>query len=112
MFGTQPMVSYVGNASVLDSSNKNRKIKVRVYSNFLKDIVEDLGFTVVHENDDQNTYDFLVYPDYMKDEIINEIKFNGFRAVEIPSHKNAPLNPIEKAELRYNILEKNLCMKL
>jgi segregation and condensation protein B len=112
MFGTQPMVSSVGNAGVLDSSNENRKIKVKVYSNFLKDIVEDLGFTVVHENDDQNTYDFLVYPDYMKDEITNKIKLNGFRVVEIPSHKNVPLNPIKRAELRYNILEKKLCMKL
>jgi len=110
MFGTQPMVSSMGNTGVLDSSNENRKIKVKVYSNFLKDIVEDLGFTVVHENDD--IYDFLVYPDYMKDEITDEIKLNGFRAVEIPSHKNAPLNPIKRAELRYKILEKNLCMKL
>ncbi len=112
IFGTQPVVSSVGNDGVLDSSNENRKIKVKVYSNFLKDIVEDLGFTVVHENDDQNIYDFLVYPDYMKDKITDEIKLNGFRAVEIPSHRNVPLNPIKRAELRYNILEKRLCMKL
>ena len=118
IFGTQPLVSSVENVSVLDSSNENRKIKVKVYSNFLKDIVKDLGFTVVQENDDHDTYDFLVYPDYMKDEIrdkiTNEITddLNNFMTVEIPSHKNAPLNPIERAELRYNILEKKLCTKL
>lgn len=82
----------------------NRKIKVRVYSNFLKDIVEDMGFKIVKED-----YDFVVYPDYMKDKI-NEIEDN-IKVVEIPSHKNVPLNPIERAEMRYNILEKELCMK-
>ncbi len=84
---------------------ENRKIKVRVYSNFLKDIVEDMGFSLVNDN-----YDFVVYPDYMKDKIINEIEDN-IKAVEIPSHKNVPLNPLERAKIRYNILEKELCMK-
>jgi len=84
--------------------DKNRKIKVRVYSNFLKDIVEDMGFKIVKEN-----YDFVVYPDYMKDKI-NEIEDN-IKVVEIPSHKNVPLSPIKRAEMRYNILEKELCMK-
>ena len=83
---------------------ENRKIKVRVYSNFLKDIVEDMGFNVVRED-----YDFVVYPDYMKDKI-NEIEDN-IKVVEIPSHKNVPLNPIKRAEMRYSILEKELCMK-
>jgi hypothetical protein len=84
-------------------SNENRKIKVKVYSNFLKDIVEDMGFKIVNED-----YNFVVYPDYMKDKI-SEIE-DDIR-VEIPSHKNVPLNPIERAEMRYNILEKELCMK-
>ena len=86
------------------NKDKNRKIKVKVYSNFLKEIVEDMGFKIVKED-----YDFVVYPDYMKDKI-NEMEDN-IKTVEIPSHKNVPLNPIKRAEMRYNILEKELCMK-
>ncbi|MGB9936551.1 MAG: hypothetical protein ACPK7O_02425 [Methanobacterium sp.] len=85
--------------------NKNRNIKVRVYSNFLKEIVEDMGFNVVDTH-----YDFVVYPDYMKDKIINEIEDN-IKLVEIPSHKNVPLDPLKRAQMRYSILEKELCMK-
>ncbi|MCZ3366163.1 MULTISPECIES: hypothetical protein [Methanobacterium] len=83
-------------------SKKNRKIKVKVYSNFLKEIVKDMGFSVVDKD-----YNFVVYPDYMKDNVVNE----DAETVEIPSHKNVPLSAIERAEMRYNILEKRLCMK-
>ncbi|WP_431062194.1 hypothetical protein [Methanobacterium sp.] len=101
-FGTKPLNYEIKNTK--DSNkDKNRKIKVRVYSNFLKDIVEDMGYNIVQENPH-----FVVYPDYMKD----EIKIEDYsKAVEIPSHKNAPLNPIKRAEMKYNILEKELCMK-
>ncbi len=84
----------------------NRKIKVKVYSNFLKDIVNDLGFTLVSEN-----HHYLVYPDYTKNEIFEEIIILGDRAVEVPSHKNASKNPIKRAEIRYKLLEKKLCTK-
>ncbi len=87
--------------------NENRKIKVKVYSNFLREIVEDMGFRIVTDDN----YDYLVYPDYLKNEINREINFAGERAIELPSHKNASLNPIKRAEIRYQILEKNLCMK-
>ncbi|PAV02899.1 MULTISPECIES: hypothetical protein [Methanobacterium] len=83
-------------------SKKNRKIKVKVYSNFLKEIVKDMGFSVADKD-----YNFVVYPDYMKDNVVNE----DVETVEIPSHKNVPLSAIERAEMRYNILEKRLCMK-
>ncbi|MGZ7067835.1 MAG: hypothetical protein ACXVHT_06020 [Methanobacterium sp.] len=83
---------------------KIRNIKIKVYSNFLKDIVEDMGFNIVEED-----YDFVVYPDYMRDKI-NELEDN-IKIIEIPSHKDVPLNPIKRAEMRYNILEKELCMK-
>ena len=85
----------------------NRKIKVKVHSNFLREVVEDMGFSVVPDHED-----YLVYPDYMRDELVDELSTMGDRAVEIPSHKSAPLNPVERAKLRYNILEKRLCMKL
>jgi hypothetical protein len=95
------------NASYSQSKrNENKKIKVKVYSNFLKDIVEDMGYLIITDDND----DYLVYPDYLKNEI-KEINFAGERAIELPSHKNAPLNPIKRAKLRYKILEKNLCMK-
>ncbi len=87
--------------------NENRKIKVKVYSNFLREIVEDMGFRIVTDDN----YDYLVYPDYLKNEINREINFAGERAIGLPSHKNASLNPIKRAEIRYKILEKNLCMK-
>ena len=85
--------------------NENRKIKVKVYSNFLKETVEDMGFKIVSDD-----YDFVVYPDYMKNKIINEIE-DKIKVVEIPSHKNVSLDAIKRAEIRYNALEKELCMK-
>jgi segregation and condensation protein B len=100
-FGTIPL-NYEIKDTVNLKKNENRKIKVKVHSNFLKEIVEDMGFSVVDAD-----YDFVVYPDYMKNEIVNE----NIKTVEIPSHKNVPLNAIKRAEMRYNILEKKLCMK-
>jgi len=89
---------------------KRKEIKVKVYSNFIREIVEDMGFTRVEENPD-----FLVFPDYMKDTLNNairkEIEFMGDRAVEIPSHKNAHINPLKRAKMRYDLLESKLCMK-
>jgi segregation and condensation protein B len=101
MFGTTPL-DYKIKDIAGSKKNKNRKIKVKVYSNFLKEMIEDMGFSVVDED-----YDFVVYPDYLKNEIISE----DIEAVEIPSHKNVPLNAIKRVEMRYNILEKKLCMK-
>ena len=90
--------------------DERKKIKVKVYSNFITDIVNDMGFSLVKEEPD-----FLVFPDYMKDgqnsDIKKEIEFMGSRAVEIPSHKNTPLNPLKRAQMRYNILENKLCTK-
>ena len=76
----------------------NSQIKVKVYSQFIKDIVEDMGFNIVNED-----YDYLIYPDYLdikKDDSMN------YEFVELPTHQNAPLDPIKRAELRYSILEK------
>lgn len=93
-----------------ETMNERKKIKVKVYSNFITDIVTDMGFSLVKEKPD-----FLVFPDYLKDDenndILGEIGIMGDRVVEIPSHKNAPLNPLERAQIRYNILESRLCTK-
>jgi hypothetical protein len=90
--------------------DERKKIKVKVYSKFIREIVDDMGFSLVTEKPD-----FIVFPDYLKEDmntdILREIEFMGSRAVEIPSHKNTPLNPLERAQMRYNILESRLCTK-
>jgi segregation and condensation protein B len=72
-----------------------RDIDVKVYSEFLKDIVLDLGFNIVDKN-----YDYVVFPDYLKDRVVESDNL-----VEIPSHNNISKNPFEKIEVRYAILE-------
>ena len=76
-------------------SDFKRDIDVKVYSEFLKDIVSDVGFNIVSDN-----FDFVIYPDYLKDKVIESENL-----VEIPSHNGISKNPFEKAELRYGILE-------
>jgi segregation and condensation protein B len=108
IFDTDPLV--LGqDFNLYDSlDTNNRKIKVKVYSDFLREIVDDLGYTIV--SGDQN-YHYIVYPDYKRVELSDEIKSLGNRVVEIPSHKNANKNPLKRAEMRYKLLEKKLCMK-
>lgn len=77
------------------NSNHNYNINVKVYSEFLKDIVFDMGFNVDGEN-----FDFVVYPDYLKD-MVEETQ----NLVEIPSHNGISKNPFERIEVRYGILE-------
>jgi hypothetical protein len=84
-----------------------KKIKVKVYSNFIRDIILDMGFTLTDKE-----YDYLVYPDYLGDKLADEIELACDNVIEIPSHQNAPSNPIERAKMRYNILESRLCTKL
>ena len=74
---------------------ENHNIRVKVLSNFLKDIVLDLNFNICDDD-----FDFLIYPDYMED-----IQNSGdYKLIKIPSHHNVPEDPIERAELRYSIL--------
>ena len=108
MFGIIEVENLPFKVDIKSSKLENRKIKVKVYSNFLRDIVDDLGFSVVSE--DQN-YDYFVYPDYIRDKLSDEIVTMGDYVVEVPTHKNAPKNPIKRAEMRYKLLEKKICMK-
>ncbi len=73
-----------------------RDVDVKVYSEFLKDIVLDLGFNIVSDD-----FDYVIYPDYLKDKVIETENL-----VEIPSHNSISKNPFEKIEARYAILEK------
>ena len=69
-------------------------IPIKVYSNFLKDTAESMGFII----DDKN-YDYVVFPDYME---INTTK----PLIKIPSHNSVSKNPFKRLEERYEILEK------
>lgn len=72
-----------------------RNVNVKVYSEFLKDLILDMGFNIVSEG-----YDHVIYPDYLNDKVKETENL-----VEIPSHNSVSKNPFEKAELRYGILE-------
>ena len=75
----------------------NSHIKVKVYSNFLKDIVMNFGFDMTDEN-----YDYIIYPDYLED----KLEKTDAQLVKIPSHTVVAKNPFERIEMRYSILEK------
>ncbi len=77
------------------NSNFEYDIDVKVYSEFLKDIVEDFGFNIVEED-----FDYVIYPDYLKEKVIEKDNL-----VEIPSHGGISKNPFERVEVRYSILE-------
>ncbi|WP_298501396.1 hypothetical protein [uncultured Methanobrevibacter sp.] len=72
-----------------------RNINVKVYSEFLKDIVLDMGFAI-----SENDFDYVVYPDYLKSRVTEDVNL-----VEIPSHGDISKNPFERIEVRYAILE-------
>ena len=99
--------------SKIRESNKDKKVKV--YSEFLKDIVSDIGATVIDfkynkdENDADNLeldYDYLVYPDYLEEEVLKRENLGSveFKSIKILSHNNISKDPILKAESRYNAL--------
>lgn len=77
------------------NSDFKRDVKVKVYSEFLKDIVLDVGFSIVEDNPD-----FVIYPDYLKEKV-----HETDNLVEIPSHRFVSPNPFERIEARYSILE-------
>ena len=76
-------------------SDFERDVNVKVYSEFLKDIVSDVGFNISSDG-----FDYVIYPDYLSDKVEETENL-----VEIPSHNAVSKNPFDKAELRYSILE-------
>ena len=101
-------------------SNKDKKVKV--YSEFLKDIVSDIGSDVIDFKYDKNgndgdkandlgmDFDYLVYPDYLEEEVSKreDLCSDEFKAIKILSHNNISKDPILKAESRYSILIEGL----
>ena len=78
-------------------NHENSDIKVKVYSNFLRDIVLNFGFSICDKG-----YDYVIYPDYLKDTVLE----SDVELIEIPSHTVVSKNPFERIEMRYSILEK------
>ena len=108
-----------------DEFNKIRKSnndkRVKVYSEFLKDIVSDIGAVVIdfsydkNGNDEYNEdlgldFNHLVYPDYLEEEVLKRenLESNEFKAIKILSHNNTSKDPILKAESRYSVLIEGL----
>ena len=87
--------------------------KVKVYSEFLKDLVCDIGADVIDFKYDKDNFtnlemdfDYLVYPDYLEEEVSKreDLCSDEFKAIKILSHNNISKDPILKAESRYSIL--------
>ena len=76
-------------------AQKKNDIVVKVYSNFLLDIVLDVGFKISDKN-----FQYVIYPDYLKDKVKESTNL-----LEIPSHNSISKNPFIKAEFRYSLLE-------
>ena len=104
-------------------NNKGKKVKV--YSEFLKDIVRDIGATVIdfeydkdekfekneeHENHLELDYDYLVYPDYLEEEVLKreDLDAEDEKFIKILSHNNISKDPILKAASRYDTLIEKL----
>lgn len=77
------------------NSDCKRDVKVKVYSEFLKDIALDMGFEI-----SSNDFEYVIYPDYFKNKVVETENL-----VEIPSHGGISKNPFERIEVRYGILE-------
>lgn len=96
----------------IKKSNFDKKVKV--YSEFLKDIVNDLGCSIVDEDLEcgivKNSFDYVVFPDYLKSKVVelDSSDKDNFIFIEIPTHSNASSNPIIRAKERYSILLNNL----
>ena len=89
--------SWFEDMDTIRDSNSGKSVKV--YSEFLKDIVKDIGAKIV-DSKAVDGYDYVVYPDYLKNQVVETDNL-----VEIPSHNDISKNPFKKAELRYGILE-------
>ncbi|MDR1820744.1 MAG: hypothetical protein LBR15_10930 [Methanobrevibacter sp.] len=106
--------------------NMNSKIRVMVYTIFLKEIVEDMGFKIINLNifdldskkhkevilDDlifieknELDVDYLIFPDYFKINIDYLSPKIQEKIVMMPTHSNVSKSPIERVFKRYSILE-------
>ncbi len=85
---------------------RNKYKKVKVYSEFLKDIVKDMGCDIVEDN----SFNYVIFPDYLKSQVIefNKINKENLIFIEIPTHSNVSKDPLVRVVDRYSFLFKNL----
>ena len=86
--------------------------------NEFNEIILDIGADVIdftydkNGNDEDNSndlgmdFDYLVYPDYLEEEVLKRenLESNEFKVIKILSHNNISKDPILKAESRYGAL--------
>ena len=90
--------NYINFDLSIKENNHNKKVKV--YSKFLKDIIQDVGCEIVQDN-----FDYVVFPDYLKSKVIElDLDDSNLKFIEIPTHSNTSPNPIIRANERYSIL--------
>lgn len=90
--------NYINFGLSIKENNHNKKVKV--YSKFLKDIIQDVGCEIVQDN-----FDYVVFPDYLKSKVIElDLDDSNLKFIEIPTHSNTSPNPIIRANERYSIL--------
>lgn len=78
--GTEPLKNDLDKELRNQRRDENKKIKVKAYSNFLREIAKDMGFTIVTDD----SYDFLIYPDYLRKGLEKELHEAGGRVIELP----------------------------
>ena len=95
--------SWFEDMDTIRDSNSGKSVKV--YSEFLKDIVKDIGAKIV-DSKAVDGYDYVVYPDYLTDKVksIEDIDDDSLTFIEIPTHGNVSKSPVERAQQRYSIL--------
>ncbi|WP_297982901.1 hypothetical protein [uncultured Methanobrevibacter sp.] len=94
----------------IKKSNSNKNVKV--YSEFLKDIVRNLGANIIDFslNSDSNLkeedFEYIVYPDYLEDIVLEneDLDNNEIILIKVLTHSNVSKNPIERAEQRYSVI--------
>lgn len=84
-----------------EKKDNRKNTKVKVYSNFLKDTLLYMGFSI-----DDTEYDYIIVPDYW-DKNINGDK----EVIVVPSHKNVSSSIIKRVKERYDLLERKICTK-
>lgn len=98
-FNTKIDEDEISKINVLIDENNNKKdkrknTKVKVYSNFLTETVNDMGYAICDDD-----YDYIVMPDFMKEDMDDK------NTIIIPSHSNVTKSIIERLKERYELLE-------
>jgi hypothetical protein len=116
---------WLNKSKTRDLHVNNANINVMVYTNFLRDIVGDMGYNIINRepsdnispykslkedlvrlNNEKNlNFKFIIIPDiYDIDQSILNQNITD-KIIQIPSHWNVSNDPLKRAEARYKLLE-------